>query len=333
VTGASGFIGRHLIEALVVRGDDVRCVVRASSNVRPLDGLDVEICRTDLGDVAGLRQALTGVDRVFHVAGVTKAFRAAEFERANREAARNLLAACVGLESPPVIVLVSSLAAAGPAPADRPRTEADSPAPVSNYGRSKLAGEAAARQFANWAPISIARPPMVFGPGEHDVFAIAQSIARTGVHFVPGWRTRHYSLVHVRDLVEGLIRIADSGSRLPQAGLTPSDSATGTYFLADEATPTYAELGRMMGRVLGRDPRVIVMPPRAMYVAAGFNAVWGRLAGRPAALNLDKTREALAGSWTCNPARARRELGWQPGASLEQRLTETLAWCRRAGWI
>lgn len=333
VIGATGFIGRHLVAALAARGDQVCCIARPTSNISALSGLDVEVRRANFADLASFKEALSGVECVFHAAGVTKAFRPQEFEQGNVETTRHLLAACIERQTPPQVVLVSSLAAVGPSPIDRPRTEADCPAPVSHYGRSKCAAEAAARQYAAWAPISIARPPMVFGPGERDVFAIALSIARTGVHFVPGWTARRYSLVHVADLAEGLLRIAEDGERLPAPGATTDDWSTGVYFVADDETPTYSELGRMMGRAMGRRARVVMMPPRAMYVAAGVNAILSRLAGRPAALNLDKAREGIAGSWTCSTAKAHRELGWAPEATLEQRMSETMVWCREAGWI
>lgn len=333
VTGATGFVGRHLVAALAARGDQVRCIARPTSDVSALAGLDVEVRRAEFADLTSLKQALNGVECVFHAAGITKAFRPQEFDQGNVQTTRNLLAACVDRQTPPQVVVVSSLAAVGPSPVDQPRTEANQCHPVSEYGRSKRAGEDAARQFAAWAPISIARPPMVFGPGERDVFAIALSIARTGLHFVPGWCARRYSLIHVADLAEGLLRVADAGERLPTPTTTTDDWSTGVYFLADDATPTYAELGRIMGRAMGRRARVVMMPPRAMYVAAGFNAVWSRLAGRPAALNFDKAREGMAGSWTCRAAKAHRQLGWAPEAPLEQRLSETMDWCREAGWV
>ncbi|MFO0896741.1 MAG: NAD-dependent epimerase/dehydratase family protein [Pirellulales bacterium] len=333
VLGATGFVGRHLVAALSARGDQVRCIARPTSDISALAGLDVEVQRADFADLPALKRALAGVECVFHTAGVTKAFRPQEFDQGNVQTTRHLLAACVDRQTPPQVVLVSSLAAVGPSPVDQPRTESDQPVPVSDYGRSKCAAETAARQFAGWGPISIARPPMVFGPGERDVFAIALSIARTGLHFVPGWRARRYSLVHVADLAEGLLRVAEAGERLPSPGATPDDWSKGVYFLADDEMPTYAELGRMMGRALGRRTRVVMMPPRSIYVAAGFNAVWSRLIGRPAALNFDKAREGLAGSWTCRAAKAHRELGWAPEAKLEQRLSETMNWCREAGWI
>jgi nucleoside-diphosphate-sugar epimerase len=342
VTGGTGFVGRHLIEAIARRGDTPICLSRSSTakvvstaswNAKGLDVLDIEVRQADYRDVAGLKRALEGVDCLFHVAGVTKAFRGTEYEAGNHLASRNLFAAAVDRQTPPRIVLVSSLAAAGPATSDRPRTESEAPAPVSKYGQSKLAAEMAARQYAGWASIAIARPPIVFGPGERNMFAMVQSIARTGIHFVPGWRTRHYSLVHAQDFASALLRLADTEVRLPAPSVSIDDWSTGVYFVADEATPSYQDWGRMLGRAMGREPHVLMVPPRSIYVAAAFNEVWGRIVGEPHILNFDKAREGLAGSWMCDVRRVQQDLGWRPAASLEQRLGEAIAWFRQAGWL
>ena len=174
---------------------------------------------------------------------------------------------------------------------------------------------------------------MIFGPGERNVFAMVQSIARTGIHFVPGWRTRLYSLIHAQDFADALLRLADTDIRLPAPGVSIDDRSTGAYFVADEATPSYQELGQMLGRALGREPRVVMLPPRSIYVAAAFNEVWGRIVGEPHILNFDKAREGLAGSWTCDVRRVQQDLNWRPGAPLEQRMAEAVAWCREAGWV
>jgi nucleoside-diphosphate-sugar epimerase len=243
------------------------------------------------------------------------------------------LAAAAQAATPPVVVLVSSQAAAGVAPDGRPRAEPDAAVPVSRYGQSKLAGERAARQFAAWVPLSIVRPPIVFGSWERDMFVMIRTIARSGLHVVPGWRTRRYSLVHAEDLVDALLRVAAHGERAAAPGLGEVDDATGAYYVADRATPSYAELGRMIGEALGRRMRVLVLPPRCIYFAAGFNTLRGRWSGQAPLLNFDKAREALAGSWTCDPSKLERDLAWRPAARLEERLRETVEWCRKAGWL
>ncbi|HEY5139391.1 MAG TPA: NAD-dependent epimerase/dehydratase family protein, partial [Methylococcales bacterium] len=138
---------------------------------------------------------------VFHLAGLLKAVRNDDFVRVNAGGVESVAAACDERAEPPVFVVVSSLAAAGPCAVDRPRAESDLPTPVSAYGRSKLAAELAATKYAARVPISIVRPPIVFGDGDRAVLELFRPIARWGIHIVPGLRQRRFSLIHVTDVV------------------------------------------------------------------------------------------------------------------------------------
>ena len=164
ITGASGFIGSHLAAALTQRGDDVRCLVRHSSpvdRVELLQGLGTRIMHGDVCDPSCLAAAVADVDVVYHLAGRTKARSVAEFQRVNQQGVDNVAQACAAATNPPVLIFASSLAAAGSSEQDRPRTEAEPPAPVSKYGRSKRDGEQAAARWAGQVPVSIIRPPAV----------------------------------------------------------------------------------------------------------------------------------------------------------------------------
>jgi nucleoside-diphosphate-sugar epimerase len=208
--------------------------------------------------------------------------------------------------------------------------EGDSPTPVSEYGRSKLAGELAAARHAGTTEITIVRPPIVFGPDDRGVLEMFRPIARRGVHVVPGRQERRVSLIHVADLVSLLLLTAEKGERLRPDGAP----GQGIYFIAAQEYPTYAELGQAMARALGRKrARVVHMPGPLVRLVGLCGDALGRMRQRPGWVNSDKMAEALAGSWTCSSAKARRQLGWSPAATLADRLRETAQWYRQAGWL
>jgi nucleoside-diphosphate-sugar epimerase len=208
--------------------------------------------------------------------------------------------------------------------------EDDPPAPVSAYGRSKLAGELAAARHAGEMEITIVRPPIVFGPGDRGVLEMFRPIARRGIHVVPGRQERRVSLVHVADLVALLLLAAGKGERLHPDGAP----GQGIYFVAAQEDLTYAELGQAMARALGRKRvRVVHMPGPLVRLVGLCGDALGRVRQRPGWVNSDKMAEALAGSWTCSSAKARGQLGWSPAATLAERLRETVQWYRLAGWL
>src|SRR2546426_12251915 len=165
VTGGAGFIGSHLIEALVQRGDEVVCVERPGASRRWLDELDVCYRDSGLEDVAQLAAALSGADVVFPLAGLTEARSPRDFYAVNTEGtARLFRAAAAHNGGAPRVVLMSSLAALGPC-RNGDRLSPDTvPYPISHYGHSKLLAEAVAHAFADRVPATIIRPPSVYGP-------------------------------------------------------------------------------------------------------------------------------------------------------------------------
>jgi len=333
VTGASGFIGSHLVEALSERGDEVTCLVRKTSKVDRLRALGAVLTYGDVTDPAGLPEAVAGHEIVYHLAGLTRTLRRGDFHRVNEQGVRNVARACAAQATPPVSVVLSSLAAAGPAPR-RPRIESDPPEPVSRYGRSKRAGERAAEQLADRVPTSVVRPPPVFGPRDRAGLAIFRAIARTGLHVVPGLGRMHLSLIHAADLARLLILVAERGARLELQAREAAAASQGYYFAAGDEHPTYAELGRKIGTALGR-ARIRIVPtlPRTVWLVAAWGELLGRLRGQPPAVGFDKAREARAGSWTCSAERAQEELDFQITTPLDERLCETAEWYRREGWL
>ncbi|MEX0774077.1 MAG: NAD-dependent epimerase/dehydratase family protein [Phycisphaeraceae bacterium] len=358
VTGASGFIGGRLVHRLIARKGRVACLVRAGSGVNDLRAAGVQLLTGDVTDRSSVERALeqSQASTVFHLAGLVRAPRRDDFTRVNVGGIEVVAAACAkrsvasrgaasgGRET--VLVVVSSLSAAGPCTLDRQRVETDVPAPVSHYGRSKLAGEQAAARYAGAVPITIVRPPIVFGPGDRAVLEMFRSIARHGWHFVParapGGGDHRVSLVHVDDLVEGLFLAAEKGERLCEHGLPGADlpgaGGQGIYFIAADDNPTYAQLGQAIAAALDKKPPTVIRLPSPLLRLAGLGGdVMARIRRRPGSfrgwINSDKITEALAGSWTCSSARARTHLGWSPAATMADRLHETANWYRATGWL
>ena len=323
VTGATGFIGRHLCAALVRAGDDVTALVRASSNRAPLERLGVRFAVGDVNEPASLD--FTGAEVVFHLAAMLGSPWHPDFLRTNATGVRHVAAACAAAGAR--LVCTSSMAASGPStPLGRARTEDDAPAPVSRYGASKLAGEQAARELAAKVAITIVRPPIVFGGGDHAMLPMFKLAAR-GIAPVPVKDA--LSLVHVEDLV-ALLRAAALGETLTATGV-----GQGVYFAGLIETPRWTELAARVAAAVGRARVLSFAPPRFLLAAgAGVAERWARWRGSDfELLSGDKAREALAGDWIVSAAKARAQLGWSPAAPLDQRLAETAAAYREAGLL
>jgi nucleoside-diphosphate-sugar epimerase len=326
VTGSSGFIGSHLVDALLTRGATVRTLVRDDSTVDAADPR-VARCRVDLLDDRSVRDAPVwdGATHVFHLAGVTKRRTLAQFRDGNLVPTANLLAAAAARHgsSPPRFILVSSQAAAGPAPSpDRPLREDDPPRPIESYGRSKLEAERAAAAYAERLPVTIVRPAAVYGPRDRDFLrAFRLAASRVQLHAVP--REHRFSIVHVADLVDALLLAAER----PEA---PGR----TYFVADDAAPSWRALYAEVGAAAGVTPRVELQLPLAAVAAAGLAGdIASTITGWHTLANRNKTRLARPAWWLCDASRARSELGWSPQIPLQRGVRETYLWYLQAGWL
>ncbi len=321
VTGATGFVGSHLAELLLDEGWEVAALVRAPKRKSWLDLIPaVRKIEGSLEDPASLAAAAAGADYIFHAAGLVKARSEGEYLRTNGDGTRAMVEAALKTAgSLKRFVYISSQASAGPAEGRVPVTEKAMPRPITPYGRSKLTGERAVLERAKDLPATIIRPPAVYGPRDRDIF-IYFKLASLGIVPIVGRPDRILSLVHVLDLVRGILEAALS-----------SRAEGETYFITS-GDHDWKELSQAVSRAVGRGFRIRL--PGAILAAAAYLAeAAGMVTGRAVTLNRYKAREILQDAWLCSRQKAAGDFGFQPRWSLEEGMGATAAWYRKEGWI
>lgn len=323
LTGASGFIGNRFLAALQERQVPTAILLRPAASQRLLAGPQPygEVRVGTLGDAASLDRALEGITQVLHCAGKTKALRTEEFHEVNTLGTRNLIEA-IRRRGKQVsrFVHLSSLAACGPAIASAPAREDDPPAPVSDYGRSKLAAEQVIARLCP-VPYVILRPGGVYGPGDSDFLQLFRMV---GAHLIPTFAggRQPLSLVYVDDLATLAMRC-----------LTTAVGAGRVYHVAHPTVVTAGELAQEIARQMGSWTVPLPLPKAALGLVAAVQDLISRWTKKPGILCRERCCEVRAPGWVCDTSRLRHELGWQCATALPEGIRQTLAWYRAKGWL
>ncbi len=322
VTGGTGFIGSHTVEALIREGYRVRCLIRSRRRGTGwLEQLPVETRNVDLLDRSAVRSALEGCDMVVHIAGVTRAKRRKDFFAGNVDPTRTLLLACKELGSISRFCFMSSLTAVGPAVAGKPVHE-DSPcSPITAYGASKLEAEHVCREFAGLLPIIILRPPAVYGPRDRDILHMFRWI-KFGIMPVMGPSTKMLSMIYVTEVARAVAMV-----------LKVNPPPAGTYFIGDETPHRYSDLVTMTAGLLGKTTFNLPIPKPILYTIAGATQAVSWLLPRPSVVNIDKVRDLVTPYWTCDTGKIERELGFRTKIGALEGLRRTLDWYKTEGWL
>lgn len=316
VTGATGFVGSHLIDHLLDRDVKVTALVRSRARGAPLERRGVTLVEGDLANRSALEQAVQDQAIIYHVAALTGAVDEAELMQANRDGTARLVEAAERAGSISRFLLVSSGAAGGPATFGVPKRDASSDRPLTMYGRSKLAAEAVVR--ASLLPWTILRPPAVYGPRDTANFlAIFRTIARFGVAPVFGNGAQELSLIHVGDLAEACIVAANC-----------PDALRHVWYVNHPDPVTSRALIRAIAGAVGRSVRIVPLPDWTTRGALQATGTWARITGRKTILHADKAHEFLAEAWTGDPTPFTQSCGWRAGYSLEQGLADAARWYR-----
>jgi nucleoside-diphosphate-sugar epimerase len=322
VTGATGFVGNNLTRKLLERGYSVTCLVRNSHKAQNLADLPVRLAVADLENSAGIKDAVQGIDLIFHAAGAIKAANREHYFAVNCLGTRRLLEA-VAEENPGIkrFVHISSLSAAGPSLNAEGISEEDKPNPISWYGESKRASEEEVLRFAEKFPVTILRPSAVYGPRDPETLMIYQMVKR-GCLFTPGRRVRRFSIVHVDDLNDAILLAGQS------------DLNTGeTFFISNTAPSTWDQFGRLIAKSMAKPFRQIAFPECIARAAGYAGDLYAKASGKAATVSSQKIRELLQANWICNPAKAIKLLGFDAKIELEKGINETIEWYQLHNWL
>lgn len=320
ITGATGFVGGHLVRRLAKAGWTVRALVRPTSDTRLLDEAGALRVPGDLGDVQALRRGAEGADTVFHLAAATVAPGEAAYRRANAEGTRNVVQGVLtAAPRPRRLVYLSSYAACGPALAGRPRGAGETPAPVSTYGRTKLEGEAALR-VADEAGVETAvlRAPPVYGPGDRALLPYFRLVKRRLAPAPAGPELRTH-MIYVEDLAAALFRAADA--------------PPGTYAVAEPVEHRWSEVVAAIAEAVGSRPVRVPLPPALVRIAGALAERFGGLLGGAGVFNREKAEEMLAPAWVCDLTGLDALLPHGTATPLAQGIGQTARWYRDHGWL
>jgi nucleoside-diphosphate-sugar epimerase len=308
VTGATGFLGAHIVAALTREGMQVRILARGEPRHGLWQGVVFDVVRGSLQDMPALECLVSGADVIVHVAGLIKAKSRAEFLRTNQEGTYVIAQAARRHAANARFIVVSSLAAREPQ--------------LSAYAASKRAGEDAARRVYNDAldQLVIVRPPAIYGPWDRETLTIFKAAKYP---FVPVFGTGRIAIVHVTDAAGAIV------------SLVLGSGSAGVYALADTNPGGYtmAEIVANAAQALGRRPRFPRISDHVLLTAAGVSSLWGRWRGRPSTFNTGKAREMLHPDWSVGPHEIIPPEIYQAKIGIAEGFRDTVAWYKTANWI
>ncbi|MDB5018970.1 MAG: NAD-dependent epimerase/dehydratase [Pedobacter sp.] len=321
ITGASGFVGYHLIVEALEAGLDVFAAVRPSSDVSHLKNLDVTFTNLQYDSVDALKANITtnNYDYIIHASGTTKAKNKKEYNLINAEYSRNLAQAASETKIEK-FVFVSSLAALGPSLNVGTNIEDDTtPNPVTSYGESKLLAEQYLRSIKN-LPLLTFRPTAVYGPREKDIFILFKSI-NMGLEPYIGKFEQQFSFIYVKDLAAVLIASLQS------------DLVNKTYNVSDGVKYDRYALADYSKKVLNKKTFKFHLPVAAVGAIASLMEKMYASSSKTPALNKEKMAELTAINWACNINHLETDFAFLPKYNLESGLAETLLWYKNNKWL
>jgi nucleoside-diphosphate-sugar epimerase len=323
ITGATGFVGYHLIKTALEHDLEVYANVRSSSAVEHLKHFDIKFVDLDFNSIYLLKRDIEEkkYHYIVHAAATTKAPTLQQYNEINATYTRNLaVASTISSHKIEKFVFLSSLAALGPLNDENEiLTDQTAANPVTNYGISKSLAETYLSEIVD-LPLIIIRPTAVYGPREKDIFILFKTI-RSGLELYIGSEAQQLSFVYVSDLAELIIKSLRS------------NIVNKSYNISDGQVYDRFALALYARQALNKKTFSFNVPvPIIKGLAWCMDGAYGWFKKTPA-LNLDKVKELTARNWACSIDNLRRDFNYSPKYNLEQGISETIKWYKDNNWL
>ncbi len=326
ITGSAGFVGSHLVDLYIEKGYTVSVLLRKESNLRWLEGKNIEKCFGSYSDVDFLQSVVKNKDIIVHSAGVLASLSYDGFYKGNVLVTKQLLDAIKEVNANlQRFVHISSLAVAQPSPnVDFPTNEDDDLLePLTRYGKSKLEAEYLVRTYSKYFPITIIRPPSVYGPRDEAIYGYLRLISNGFIAPIMGFDSKVLSLIHVSDLVRG-IYIAS----------TTLKAISKTYYITSKQYYTWNDIISATQKAVDKKLIIRVPLPNILITIIGYVSEFiGRLQKNPSIFDREKAKNFTQRHWICSHKKAVEELQFQQEISLEAGMQETIEWYKKNRWM
>lgn len=318
ITGATGFVGRHLIRRLLLDNQKIRVLLRPGSKALALKGFDIEKIQGNPFNVESLEPAFKDVSIVIHCAGVLKGLSYNDYYKGNVLYTQNLVeAAQKYAPNLKKFIHLSSQAASGPSEST-PKKESESDHPISWYGLSKLLGEKKVKEST--LPYIVLRPSGIYGPADHEFLPVFK-MGKKRIQVMVGNGRNQINLLHVNDLVE---TICSSISQTVSREL---------FYLCDGVSYSWRDIYRIAGEAIGKKPVLIAVPKFIAKSLGYFNSFLGKLIRKPLLLNKDKIKEGLQDYWIFDNTKSKNLLNFNPKYTALEGFKETYQWYLKEKWL
>lgn len=321
ITGASGFLGFHLINAAVQKNLDVYAAVRSKSNIGHLKDLPINFVQLNFADTKELDRIFEEQEfnYVIHAAGTTKANSQQEYHLVNDQYTQNIARAAKKVKQLKRFVFISSLAATGPIKSNEGKIKEDqSPNPVTAYGKSKLAAERNLEKVD--IPTTILRPTAIYGPREKDIFIVNQYL-KQGFEPYIGRAPQKLSFVYGKDVADLAVKVL------------ANSNANGIYNITDGNEYTRYDYADIVKKILGKKTFRLHLPVTVVKALLFAIEKINRSMNKVPAVSNEKLNELMAENWICDISKAVTELNFKPVYNLEKGLEESIAWYQQNKWL